>query len=735
MNDLTTEQAYHSITSLLQHQRLKEAMTQLEALLTQEHSDFLLKSRLEQVKTSYYYMLNYMRQGANDPQRNRLYQQLLADVWEVADQTYLALQDLSSTCYYHELRRAKRYQSQQPDLAELREALESFTDDIAICHLMPQDKEAISKVLDKHEQNLKLLFTSTLANSQWNTKEADNATLYLQSLQLTAHDLALFVSAVTLSLLMCFDPHKTSWLLQAIAHDNAEVNQRALIGLVLVLYTHPYRFPLYPELQAQLSLLNDEGKLGLQINRIYLQLLQAKETEKIDRKMREEIIPEMMKNARFIRNMKFDLENSDEENDRNPDWTTNPNVSNLDNKLMEMNEMQMEGADIYMGSFAQLKHFPFFREISNWFMPFYKENKSIVELFGLTPSNNEQNLLSLPLQAGFFCDSDKYSLCFTMKQIPPSQRALIVSQLPKQEELKDMMDNEQLDNMRKYASRPETLSNQYIHNLYRFYKLFPRRNEWRDIFAEKLTLHTIPVLSELLDHPELQRDIADFLFRKEHYADAVNIYSQLANNRHADVDIYQRLGYCLQKDKQYPEAISAYNKADTLKPDNLWTIRHLATCHRLTRDFESALPYYAKAEAIQPENHNILFFTGVCLAETKRYAEALQYFFKLDLKEDKCTKAWRAIGWCSFMSGKYEQAARYYDKLLCTNPQPTDYLNAGHVAWVSTDIDKAINLYTQASKLSNDRGTFIDLFMKDRDTLLEHGINEKDIPLMLDQTI
>ena len=107
------------------------------------------------------------------------------------------------------------------------------------------------------------------------------------------------------------------------------------------------------------------------------------------------------------------------------------------------------------------------------------------------------------------------------------------------------------------------------------------------------------------------------------------------------------------------------------------------------KKFDAALEYYHRVETIQPENHNVLFYTASCLAEQKRYEDALQYFFKLDFLENNCMKAWRGIGWCSFVSGKHEQAMKYYDKLLASKPLATDYLNAGHVAWVLGNIEKA----------------------------------------------
>ena len=100
------------------------------------------------------------------------------------------------------------------------------------------------------------------------------------------------------------------------------------------------------------------------VARIYRQMLLCQETEKIDKKMREEIIPEMLKNVSSMKNMRFGFEESDEENnDMNPDWEDAFEKSGLGDKLREMNELQLEGADVYMSTFAALKNYPFFREL------------------------------------------------------------------------------------------------------------------------------------------------------------------------------------------------------------------------------------------------------------------------------------------------------------------------------------------------------------------------------------
>ncbi|EGF50714.1 MAG: hypothetical protein EGP81_02210 [Bacteroides clarus] len=729
MNEQAIQEQYQHIVSLLEQKRLKEAQIQLEAFLW-NCNDWTLRNRLEQAKVSYQYMLQYMRQGVNDPERQKLYRQLLAETRELAEQARISLLDEVSTHYYHALHKNKRNMAAGYGMSSWLKVLESFPDDMAVCQLMPDNKQSLDSALQRHEETAQYLFLTTWGNSGWTAEEEREARMYLESELLPVNDLCLFTGAVLLSLMECFDPRKFSWLLDAATHADTQVSQRALVIIAIVLHIHPNRLWLYPELEARLSLLNEDGSFGKQLNRVYIQLLRSQETEKIDKKMREEIIPEMMKNVSIMRNMKYGFEENMDEDDRNPDWEKAFEESGLGDKIREMNELQLEGADVYMSTFAQLKSYPFFQNPHNWFYPFDMQHSGIIREFGLKPTGDNA-ILSLILQSGFFCNSDKYSLCFTMAHIPQAQRNMMLSQMTSQD-LNELMDESKSSGLRQYAQRPDVISNQYIHDLYRFFKLSQRRHEFRDIFKEEIALHRIPALKDILRKPELLVTIADFHFRKEHPAEALGIYQEVIDMNYADADIFQKTGYCLQKEKRYKEAISAYRKADVLKPDHIWTIRHLATCYRQLRDFASALEYYRKVEAMQPENRNVTFFIGSCLAEQERYEEALQCFFKLDLMENDCIKAWRAIGWCSFVSGKSEQAMRYYEKVLVLKPIATDYLNAGHVALRLGDMEKAAELYGKAASESGNRETFLDMFDKDKETLIKLGIDENDIPLIRD---
>lgn len=726
MKENVLNEQYHFILSLLYKKQLKDAISELKEYM-EGISDWNLTSELEEIETSYNFMLQYMRQNARDPERKKLHTRLLAETFGIADQARIQKAAANSNRYYYNIR---NYLKTLPNanMKTLLMELEAYTEEIAVMNLLPDgDEKNPDAIRLKHEENQHNLFNLVWTNSAWSAEDEANAGEILRSVLLPANDLSLFVSAVTLSIMECFDLRKIMWLFDAYEHEDVHVNQRALVGLAIVFHIFHRRIELFSEINARLLILNEDESFGKQLSRVHIQLLRSQETEKIDKKMREEIIPEMLRSSN-LRNMKFDFDESDEDmNDQNPDWEQQFENSPLADKLKEMSELQMEGADVYMSTFSALKSYPFFKTLSNWFYPFDPQHSSVVKEM----DDKQNSVLNLILESGLFCDSDKYSLCFTIMHIPQAQRDVMISQLSEQQ-LNELKDEQKSNSLKKYSTEASTIANQYIHNLYRFFKLYPRRHEFRDIFKEALRLNEYPVLKPILNKEDLLLNLAQYYFRKDRNADAIRAYEALLDMVGGTAEIYQKIGYCFQKERDYENAIDAYLKADVIKPDNVWTNRHLATSYRLHRNFEKALEYYHKVEEVQPENKTLLFNIGSCLAELEQFDEALKYFFKLDFIDPDNIKVWRAIGWCSFASGKLEQSDRYYEKIIGTNPLAPDYMNAGHVAWSEGNMEKAIDYYSKAVDKYESKAQFTEMFYKDVPCLLQYGINEDDIPLLLD---
>ena len=723
---------YNDIIQFLDEHRLKEALTQLHAL-TSEAEDWQLQSKAENLQTTYGYMLQYAAQGMQDPEQGKLYEQLRRAAYELADQTELVRKTLKGNGYFaNAFRNARR--NPHPSYKNICIQLEGITEDFGMAELnyMQDEKQLQAAQLDiatRHANSTDTLFSKAWVSLLWEENDFNEANELMQSLLVPVLDLAVMISGVTLSLLQLFDPKKFQFLLQTYQSRSEHlISQRALIGIALVAYYQEKRLALYPELQAALSLFSDDAKVIEQLTTIQILFLLSRETEKIDKKMREEIIPKMMRNTK-MQSPDFKIEDIEDLEDKNPEWEED--LNQVQKSIQELGELQMEGADTYMGTFAQLKSFPFFRQIAHWFYPFDRQVPDIIALFN---SNKiaEKSMINILLQSPIFCNSDKYSFCLATVAMPESQLQMLGSELPKHDDLV-YGDFDKLNAKIQKADNTDTSSRQYIHDLYRFYKLWMYRNEQTDIFKTKLALWNCQALAPLLQQQDTLKKIAGHLFSKDYMEEAAELYEKLIRTEPDNADLWQRLGFSLQKQKKYAEAVKAYMQADILRPDHIWTLKHLAQCHKRMHAYEQALEYFRKVEEMQPDNLNLLLQIGQCLATLRLYDKALSYFFKVEYLEKAPENAQRAIGWCYFMTGEYEKALNFYQKLLhSASPQTNDYLNAGHVYTALQNIPQAIECYRKAEKQCSTHEEFIKLYLADKEALIEQHIPTETIYLMPD---
>lgn len=728
-------QGIEEIINLLKERRLKEALIQINSIASQT-SDWQLRSEVESMQTSYDLMLQYTLKGMKDPNKKELYDKMTRTAYELAERANIMYQSGFSYGIYYETLRKNR-QGSQHSYAEFQLQLESYTEDMATAPLLyqnPTQREGeLRNIRQRHEKALNEMFEKVWVSIAWNENEATELHAFLNSLLIQSNDLSLLVSAVTMSLLKVFDIRKYLFLLAAYRHPEIMVNQRAIIGIALVSYYYDFRIMLYPEARAQLSLLTDDLSFIKNLYAIQIQLLLSRETQKIDKKMREEIIPEMMKNP-LLRNPKIGYDETEEEEDRNPEWEEWIDKSGISNKIRELGEMQMAGADVYMSTFSLLKNYPFFRQLSNWFYPFDKQYSSIATL--TTKDNGEEStIMNILLDSDVFCDSDKYSFCFTMIELPEAQRKMMQSQLSGQNEFSQ----EQKEQLKEYSQQKvntESISRQYIQNLYRFFKLWIRHSEEHDIFGDELDLWNCNCLKKAFQESPVLNNLADYLFKNNYMKEAFDLYNDLIKQDKSKAEIWQKAGYALQKMNRYEEAISFYTQADIILPDHIWTNRHLAQCYRKQANYPKTLEYYQKVEAAQPDNLNLLLQIGQCLVGLHRYNEALAYFFKVEYLEKNPTNARRAIGWCSFVTGKYEEARKYYDLLLqAPKPKMQDWMNAGHVYQSLGHTEKAVEYYKKAQQQCSSHNEFIALYLEDKDSLLAQGFTEEDIYILMDELI
>ena len=695
------------IKELLLSSRLKEALEQIQMQMAGV-TDWSVTSRYEDIDRSYNYMLQYFGQGSPDEHRTELYRQLVRRALLLNDDVLQArMQPESMLLYYQHLRSRL---SRTETVEGIRIALESFV----------ETNDTVA-----HERILGILFDLVWTNGQWKSQDSASLLELIDSPLVIEDDSALVVSAVTLSLLERFDPLKCMFLCQAAQNLSMNVSIRALTGLAIALTGYSDILLYFPEIKERISLLADELVIRERMLKVQMALLLCRETKEIDRRMREEIIPTMLRNPKLGDLMREELERDDVSPDWN-EWIEKPEIKD---KLMQMTELQMEGADVYMSTFSNLKNYPFFREIHNWFRIFSMDQPDVARSLGdlFVRSAVGKSMLS----SGMFCNSDKYSFALTFSQIPQEQRNMILDQVDDQvhEELQDAkLGNITQDVRENYAAR------QYAQDLYRFFNLFSRRHEFPNPFDRNLNLLTDNTLSQLVEADESAKTIAVWLLGKSYYGEAVQAFrlmKEKANPYSSDYRFYQQMGYAQQRTQQYDDALESYRRSDILQSDNGWTLRHMAQCLRLTSHPSDALELLLQAEKRDPDNLSLQIQIGDCLVDLKRYEDALMRFFKVDYLKPDYPKAWRAIAWCAFLAGQTDKAKEYYDKLLKAKPTGIDYLNSGHAWFVDKNIQHAVSLYRQSRKMLGAE-QFDKEFQKDQPLLTERGISPMDIPLLLD---
>ena len=336
----------------------------------------------------------------------------------------------------------------------------------------------------RHEKAGDTVFEKRCISVGWTDEESKEAHALLRSVLIPANDLAVMISAVTVSLLGIFDARKFQFLLTAYnEHQEELITQRALVGITLVAFHQQDHLALYPEFIAALSLLAESPHALKQLHNIQILLLLSRETVKIDKKMREEIIPQMMKSQQLNKAV-YSITDLEDLEDMNPEWKAD--MEKRGERIRELSELQMEGADTYMTTFCQLKTYPFLFHISLWFYPFDKQVPEVAALFE-TGQINDKSLINLMLNSPLFCNSDKYSFCLTVNSIPPSQRQALSMQI-------DVQNDWMKQNLNSAEEQANVICRQYIHDLYRFIKLSTFRKEFNNIFSGNMSICEITFL-------------------------------------------------------------------------------------------------------------------------------------------------------------------------------------------------------------------------------------------------
>ncbi|HVN58793.1 MAG TPA: CDC27 family protein [Bacteroidales bacterium] len=729
-------QQHKRICNLISGKKVKESLDILEDMMTNT-GDGNFRDELENLVMTYRNILRYTIEGVRDPERNKIYLRLLQSILILADKVK---QDILS--HYSGWHTYWVKQQIDRELALSGKTIVETVDDLMFKQELDEwlrlssefNPDPDSEISRKHKHLIKNIFDHLWITDYYGEAEDSLIAIIRDSGKFRWFESSIFVSAITLSLFRTWQPEKVIHLINLYISGGEQVSERALTGLILNLHYYNDRMSLYPEIIKKTRQLSAEPKFREHTRIIVLQTVRSRETEKLSRKLNDEILPKVA-NLRPRLDEKLDLENilpKDMDEGQNPDWSKIfPDSDEIVKSMEELTNLQMEGADVYMSAFANLKHFDFFRDFQNWFVPFYPDHEAVDTIYSdevLGPGTNE--LAEALYKTPFICNSDKYSLLLNLKYLPTAQKSMMLKVFRMELDGLGELNSEDTatDPYRNFRSRVT----QYLQDLYRFFKLSPYKKEFEDIFGGKLDLYNSEFFRMSCNTEDTEAGLADYFFSKSYYDDAVDIFLRQADKKPDNAQLYEKIGYCYQVAGLTEEALRYYRMAEMIDR-KVWTIKKIALCLRRLGKFEEALEYYLQAGDTEPENIHTTIMIAHCYLDLKEYDSALKYYFGAEYKDPGNIKILRPIAWCYLAQGRLGDSEKYYERLSTEKLTPYDIINKGHLAFCKGEKKAAAGYYRQSiqtGKISRDE--FLRIFSEDKPLLISNGVTEEDIPIVLD---
>lgn len=697
VNDHRLHDAFHAIRSFSENSLNWETTTEIDLL-----------------EQNYRAMLGYFASGVDDPERQQVLADLLCDVRAIADTLARnAMMSEAPQLYFSTARTlAVRRRSVAATIAALMAELARLRADITT---VADPRRTVAA-----EQLSVELFNRLWTTHPLTTDDLNAATNMVLDTDVPMHYRASAVSALAAGAIEVYDARRAVEMLKIyMAPVEPEIALRALIGFTLIMFRYRRR-PIPRRLADAMATAREFPTWSSDICTVTIELIRARDTERITQRMSNDIIPTLNKLAPEIQDRMSGSDTSldDLAEGRNPAWDDLLERDGLGAKLREMSEIQADGGDVYMSSFSSLKHFPFFSDMANWFMPFTPDHSAAADA---ETQQFAENLAKMP----FLCDSDKYSVLMALASAPSHLREGAARAMHADNgQMREMMS--QIEKFTDTGTRKNIVTG-YVRDLYRFYNLFRRKGDFFNPFKHGIDLMAIDALSVGVDDIDTLTVIAEFEMRHKFWEEAVAVFKRIYNMAEPDAARAQKIGFALERLGRYSEAISYYEEARMLGSTGKWILEHTGRTYRALGEPRQAIEVLKELSELEPESYSVAVTLGNTYLEARRTDEALAQFHKAVYLAPESLNARRGLAWSLFMTGDHERAAKEYERLVAAEPTAEDYLNAGHTHRAMRHNREAINYYTLSmQKAGQTPEEFETTLSADHTWLAQAGLNTDD---------
>ena len=720
------------IVNYISRQRLGEAINAMEIYLSTRPTQIDL-DKLTEIRNDYQLMADYWRRGFDDPQRPMLYRQLLHRLYQLVVNRDLHERFMESP-YLQGVYKRPRIVRTEWAVASIKSDLEAYVSDSVLLELEPQhvQQKKRMELNTRHQQLVNDIFDYILTSHLWKDSLCDAFVDLLLAPTIDVNDQLMIISAISLSLQNAFDINKFKVLttLYQQSSDN-HVRQRALVGWVLAVDSSEAE--IFPEVVEIVNTICQDDLNCKELTELQMQLYYCIDTDNDQKTIHDEIMPDLVNGSRIQMSQggEFDMDEDSLEDILHPE-ALERDMEKMEKSMKRMADMRKQGADIYYSGFRQMKRFPFFQDISNWFAPFMPNHPAIAHSWEKAKGSK---MLHYIADVGSFCDSDKYSLVLAFEQVR--------NQLPSK--MIEMMDNGAATPMPvggevdpEEKKMPAYIRRIYLQDLYRFYNIFDKRFEFPNPFGKDRSL--LFFTCSLFNTTPLKKhfqEVASFLIKRQHADDALRILEMIPQEQYNYQLYMMKGGICRQKKSLLTHAADCFRKALELNPDDERAMTGFARASFDLGCYAAAIENYEKLLQIQPEKKSYMLYLAYSLSNMYRYNEAEKYLYKLNYEYPDDLYVKRGLAEVLTGQDKYEQALSLYEQLLSgEQSQADDLKNYAFCLWFAKQNDealKAFKKYVELRKTVGETTDFRELFLVEKAEMLRrHHISQMDVLLMLD---
>lgn len=580
------------VTELINNGRINDAIAQLKEWAMKYPGEGF-NDRLDAIATDFRYMSDFMLQGMKDEHRGELFaamQQKLRDI-----------------DYDLEVRRTIW---ERPEVATYKKI---FTHPDCSAEML-QDILLDKTDAKEHFIRLTNTFMVLYASLHWKDSEATEWATFLCNDNVSPIDAATLVSAITLNTLEHRNAPKVRCLKDVYKNSTSElVRQRALVGLVMI---------------------GEEPSIET-----HIQMVACANADKDSNEIRQNIMPNIIKNQPLkMVNGQWKIDDEDDLNkgeyDPDADKREEESIEAMEESVKQMLKMQKKGSDIFFEGFSQMKRFPFFNKMVNWFIPYYPEHPDIET----TMKNiGNSSFVDVVMKRGPFCESDKYSFIIAISSV--------LQQLP--ENVRKMMESGDMGPIGMRGedadlNDPAFIRLQYLQDLYRFMRL----NN-----IGKMMYNPFNNLDKILER---------FIRNATQQENTLRINTEHNNKENTEyTTLYTYYANWKLKEREYNTALKYYTICLKQRPQSPSIMRGLARAYYCVGDYEKSASYFDALITINPENLNNHLNYAKAMAKAGKVEKILNALYKLEFENPENEVIQDTLGWALLYAGKAAEAEQY----------------------------------------------------------------------------